>query len=71
MTPSMRESVDDLAGVPATSPLSWLVTLALLVAVLVGLCGDARSPRPPSPSVPESCCGTGAPSPSPAGQPHG
>lgn len=56
----MRESVDDLAGVPQGSAWGWVVTVALVLATLVALCGETRH-RPPSPSVPESCCGTGEP----------
>lgn len=57
----MRDSVDDLAGVPQGSAWGWLVTVALLVSVLIAMCGEAspRSPCPSSPSTPERGCGTG------------
>lgn len=42
MSPSLRDSVDDLAGVPQGSPWGWVVTVALVLATLVGLCGEAR-----------------------------
>lgn len=63
MTPSMRDSVDDLAGVPQGSPLGWVVTVALVLATLVAMCGETHH-RPSTPSVPDRGCGSGVPSPS-------
>jgi len=52
MSPSLRDSVDDLAGVPQGSAWGWLVTVALVVATLVGLCGETRH-RPSTPRAGE------------------
>lgn len=54
----MRDSVDDLAGVPQGSAWGWLVTVALVIATLAGLCGETRH-RPSTPSVPDRGCGSG------------
>ena len=52
MSPSLRDSVDDLAGVPQGSAWGWLVTVALVVATLVGLSGETRH-RPSTPRAGE------------------
>lgn len=42
MRDDLRDQVDQLAQVPRTGPLGWLLTLALVVATVVALCGDVR-----------------------------